>query len=138
MSKKTKHIEIQFPFAVPVPQDFYDKLDVLLKPITDAYKDQWGQLEYYIKALGDIKNVVSKIEVTFPTPVKLLREIQRGIDDLLEPICDKHMQEHPDRVMWIFGHGSKPLWREPEEPGWDDEVYMIEIAERKAHPKELW
>lgn len=135
---KVKHIEIQFPFAVPVPQDFYDKLDILLKPIADAHKEQWGQLEYYTKVLGDIvKNVVSKIEVTFPTSVTLSSEVQRGIDDLLQPICDKHVQENPDRVMWVFGHGSKPLWREPEEPEWDDEVFMIEIAERKAHPKEL-
>jgi DNA-directed RNA polymerase subunit RPC12/RpoP len=47
------------------------------------------------------------------------------------------MQEHPDKVMWLFGRGSKPLWREPEEPDWDDSIYCIEIAERKAHPKEL-
>lgn len=130
MSKKIKHIEVQFICPVLVQQEFYDKLDILLKS---------GQLEYYVKVLGDPseKNIISKMEITFPTPVDLSSEIQRGMDDLLQPICDNHMQEHPDRVMWIFGHGSKPLWREPEEPEWDDEVYFIEIAERKAHPKEL-
>lgn len=129
-----KIIEVQFPFAIQVPQEFYDKLDILLEPIADVHKDQWGQL---MILFSTISPRTSKMEITFPTPVDLPSEIQRGMDDLLQPICDKHMQEHPDRVMWIFGHGSKPLWREPEEPDWDDEVYFIEIAERKAHPKEL-
>jgi DNA-directed RNA polymerase subunit RPC12/RpoP len=139
MDKKIKCIEIQFPLAVLVSQEFYDKLNILLQPITDAHKEEWGQLEYYVKVLGDPtkKNTISEMEITFPTPVDLPSEVQRGMEDLLQPICDKHMQEHPDRVMWVFGQGSKPLWREPDEPEWDDEVYMIEIAERKAHPKEL-
>ena len=139
MSKKTKHVEVQFICPVLVQQEFFDKLGTLLEPIADAYKEQWGLLEYYVKVLGDPteKNIISKMEITFPTPVDLPSEIQRGIDKLLEPICEEHMKEHPDRVMWIFGHGSKPLWREPQEPEWDDEVYFIEVAERKAHPKEL-
>jgi hypothetical protein len=131
---KVKQVEVQFPFAVSVPQEFQDKLDVLLKPIADSYKDQWGQLMIIFSTASPR---TFKMEITFPTPVDLSSEIQRGMEDLLQPICEKHMKEHPDRVMWVFGHGSKPLWREPEEPEWDDEIYFIEIAERKAHPKEL-
>lgn len=63
--------------------------------------------------------------------------MERALDGLVDMVCEKYEEEHPDRVMWPAGHGGKVLWREPEEPDFDMSVFAIEVSEREAYPKEL-
>lgn len=80
---------------------------------------------------------VVKIEISFPVAVDLPPGWERALDGLVDMVCEKYEEEHPDRVMWPAGHGGKMLWREPEEPDVDMSVFAIDVAEREAYPKEL-
>jgi hypothetical protein len=80
---------------------------------------------------------LQKIEVIFPVPVDLPAGWERVLDGLVEMVCEMYEAENPDRTMWPAGMGSKPIWREPEEPNFDDNVYCVEVAEREAYPKEI-
>jgi hypothetical protein len=80
---------------------------------------------------------VSKIEVVFPIPVEFPPGFLQTLDALVNMICEKYEAENPGRVMWCFGQGAKLIWREPEEPVFDDSIFQIEVAEREASPKEL-
>jgi hypothetical protein len=77
------------------------------------------------------------IEITFPVPVEFPEGFFQVLDRLVNMVCEKYEAENPTRTMWPCGHGSKPIWREPEEPLFDESVYQISVSERKAHPKEL-
>lgn len=76
------------------------------------------------------------IEITFPFPVEFPEGWDRALSGLVDMVCMKYEREHPDHVMWPAGHGSKPIWREPEEPLFDDNVFQIEVAEREMSQKE--
>lgn len=78
-----------------------------------------------------------KVEISFPVGVDLPPGWDRALDALIGMVCEAYEEQHPDRVMWPAGQGSKPLWREPMEPEFDDSVYFIEVAEREAYPKEI-
>lgn len=80
---------------------------------------------------------VHRIEILFPCPVELPPGFERTLDALTGMVCELYEQQNPDRTMWPMGHGAKPLWREPEEPDWDNTVFQIDVAEREAFPKEL-
>lgn len=80
---------------------------------------------------------LQKIEIAFPVGVNLPPGFERTLDALIGMVCEAYEEAHPDRVMWPAGQGSKPIWREPAEPDFDDSVYFIEVAEREAYPKEL-
>ena len=41
--------------------------------------------------------------------------------------------DNPNRVMWVFAQGDKPIWNEPHEPTFDESVLNIEIAERERY-----
>ncbi|MCK5020281.1 MAG: hypothetical protein KAS32_24795 [Candidatus Peribacteraceae bacterium] len=45
--------------------------------------------------------------------------------------CKQYEIENPTRVMWPAGCGAKPIRREPQEPEYDDTIYVIEVAERE-------
>jgi len=79
---------------------------------------------------------VQKIEIEFPFLVELPPGFEQVLGTLVNLVCKKYEAENPDRVMWPAGHGSKPIWREPEEPDFDDDIYHISVAEREAHKKE--
>lgn len=79
---------------------------------------------------------IQKIEVEFPFSVELLPGFTELLATTVSLICKKYEAENPDRVMWPAGHGSKPIWREPEEPEFDDSIYHISVAEREASPNE--
>ena len=79
---------------------------------------------------------IQKIEIEFPFLVELPPRCTEFLATAVNLICKKYEAENPDRVMWPAGHGSKPIWREPEEPEFDDSIYHISVAEREAHPKE--
>lgn len=74
---------------------------------------------------------ISQIEITFPVPVELPEGFEKTLSALVGMACDKYESENPDRVMWAAGHGSKPIWREPEEPTYDDSVYQIQVEEKE-------
>jgi len=80
---------------------------------------------------------IVKVEISFPVAVDLPAGWERALDGLVDMVCGKYEEEHPDRVMWPAGHGSRVLWREPEEPDFDDSVFEISVSEREAYPKEL-
>lgn len=79
---------------------------------------------------------VKRIEATFPVPVELSQEHQKALDQILGAICAEYVKANPDRVMWVFGVGSKmlcnPLMLSDDEPiPFDDSVFHFEIAERE-------
>jgi len=74
---------------------------------------------------------IQRIEIDFPTAVSLPDGFEKTLDALIGMVCEQYERENPARVMWPAGCGSKPLWREPEEPEYDDTVYFIEVAERE-------
>lgn len=74
---------------------------------------------------------IQKIEITFPVEVELPDGFEQALSALVGIACEKYQKENPTRVMWTAGHGSKPIWDEPNEPDFDDSVYVIEVAERE-------
>lgn len=79
---------------------------------------------------------VQRIEATFPVPVELTQEHQKALDQILSAVCADYVKANPDRVMWVFGVGSKmlvnPLMLSDDEPiPFDDSVFHFEIAERE-------
>jgi hypothetical protein len=75
---------------------------------------------------------IQKIEVVFPVPVEVPPGFSRLLEGVVGMVCEKYKAENPERSMWVFGVGSKPLFQEPLEPKWDDSIYFIEVAEREA------
>lgn len=73
---------------------------------------------------------VRKIEIDFPFMVELPPGFSRALSEFVNLVCKRYEERHPDRAMWPAGHGSKPLWREPEEPGFDESIYHIDVAEK--------
>ena len=74
---------------------------------------------------------INQIEIVFPVPVDFPEGFEQELSQLVDTVCKKYESENPDRLMWPAGHGSKLLWREPEEPDFDDSVYQIDVAERE-------
>ena len=74
---------------------------------------------------------IQKIEITFPTEIELPDGFEQALSALVGIACEKYQKENPTRVMWTAGHGSKPMWNEPNEPEFDDSVYVIDVAERE-------
>ena len=72
--------------------------------------------------------MIRKIEILFPCPVELPDGFEQELDALVDKVCKKFKVDNPEYAMWPSGHGSKVLWREPEEPDFDDEVYEITVA----------
>ena len=79
--------------------------------------------------------MISRLEVIFALPVELSSEERQSLDRFVGRICDRHTPE--GWVHWPSGYGSAPIWREPEEPDWDDEVYRITTCAREAYPSEI-
>lgn len=78
--------------------------------------------------------MITKIEVQFAVPVELTDAEQQTLFDLIR--CIARRTETKDMVHWASGIGSKPLWREPEEPGWDDSVLCITTSARERYDTE--
>ena len=81
---------------------------------------------------------ITRIEAIFPVPVELNQEQQQALDKVLGEICAAYVKANPDRVMWVFGVGSKmlgnPLMFSDDEPiSFDDSVFHFEIAEREKN-----
>lgn len=80
---------------------------------------------------------IHKIEISFPLPVELPDDFGMELDKLVNTVCKKYEKEHPGRVMWLAGHGAKILWRGPEEPDFDENIYQITVAEREDYKKDI-
>ena len=79
--------------------------------------------------------MINSLEIHFALSVSLTDEEMQSLDRFVGRICDRHT---PDGwVYWPSGHGSRPIWREPEEPAWDDSVYQITTCAREAWPEEI-
>lgn len=78
--------------------------------------------------------MISKIEVSFAMPVELTQGEMMRIDQIVNDAARR--TETPEIVHWAAGCGSKPLWREPLEPNWDDAVFYIETCARERYDTE--
>jgi len=74
---------------------------------------------------------IQQIEISFPAPVELPDGFDQTLSCLIGMVCKQYEKENPTRVMWAAGHGSKPIWNEPNEPDFDSSVYVIDVSERE-------
>ncbi len=83
----------------------------------------------------------------FPFPIQKLglvkrKEFMNKLDDWMKTKVPPNFLDL-GKVEYLYQNfdyddeGSKPLWREPEEPEWDDSVFFISVAEREATIKEI-
>lgn len=77
---------------------------------------------------------IQRIEVQFSIPVEMTNEEQQKLVQFIGNITRR--SETPNIVHWPAGIGSKPLWREPQEPNWDDLVFFIDCCARERYENE--
>ncbi len=82
-----------------------------------------------------VGEMISSIEILFQLPVELTDEECQSLGRFVGRICDRH--KPTGWCYWPSGHGYRPIWREPEEPLWDDSVYQISTCAREAWPEEI-
>ena len=75
---------------------------------------------------------ISAIEITFPVGVEIPKAAMTLLKNAVMIICEKYAADNPARVMWPAGVGSKMLLNEPEEPTFDDSVFVINAAEKEG------
>ena len=80
--------------------------------------------------------MTQRIEVDFPVDMELSDDFQQQLMELLSKECAKYEQRYPSRVMWVGGVGDKILWREPEEPDFDDSILSFTVSERERYTDE--
>lgn len=78
--------------------------------------------------------MIKRIEVQFGIPVELTGEEMRQLQQIVNAAARR--SETPTIVHWAAGCGSKSLWREPEEPDWDDSIFFIECCARERYESE--
>lgn len=81
------------------------------------------------------KQLIQRIEVTFPCHVELPENFMRELGTLVDTVCQKYNAEHPDRSMWLAGMGCKmltnPFMVDDEHPmEWDESTYVIDVEVR--------
>ena len=79
--------------------------------------------------------MIRQIEINFAKSVELTDEHQQRLLTLVSEIAKYN--EPWGRVHWVSGYGSKPIWNEPNEPTFNEEVYHIETYCREKYGKEL-
>lgn len=52
---------------------------------------------------------ITRIEITFPVPVRLPKYFTSILLTLVDTVCKDYEHTHPDRVMWAAGHGNKMI-----------------------------
>ena len=80
--------------------------------------------------------MIRAIEITFPVDMDMADDFEGKLLDLIDAECKRYEKEHPDRVMWPAGYGAKILWREPEEPDYNESVLSITVSERERYQSE--
>lgn len=81
--------------------------------------------------MSDSPTEIHRIEINFPCAVDLPPGFDHVLMALADAICSAWELAHPGHVMWASGVGAKPIWREPEEPDFDDSVFCIDCATRE-------
>jgi hypothetical protein len=79
---------------------------------------------------------IRRIEVQFGVPVELTSREMQDVNRIVNNAARR--SQTPKLVHWAAGCGSKPLWREPEEPEWDDSIFFIECCARERFETELF
>lgn len=77
---------------------------------------------------------ISCIEVRFGVPVELTTREMQDIHRIVNNAARR--SQTVDLVHWAAGTGSKPTWRDPEDPEWDDSVFFIECCARERFATE--
>ena len=80
--------------------------------------------------------MIRAIEIAFPVDMDLSDDFEGKLVELISEECKRYEKQHPDRVMWPAGFGAKILWREPEEPDFDESVFSITVSERERYDTE--
>jgi hypothetical protein len=75
--------------------------------------------------------MIKTIEITFPVPVELPLGFEHTLSCLVSMVCELYQQNHPDRVMWAAGHGSRPIMKMGDIDGFEVETYSIDCEERE-------
>jgi hypothetical protein len=78
--------------------------------------------------------MISRIEVQFAIPVELTEAERESIFRIVNNAARR--SQTPGLVHWAAEVGSKPLWREPLEPEWDDSVFCINCCARQRYKTE--
>lgn len=82
---------------------------------------------------------IRKIEVDFPCPVEVPEYVDDFIFQAIDMMCRTYNKSNPGRRMWISGAGSKPIWREPLEPEFDNDILYVHVSEHeKQKPRSRW
>lgn len=105
-----------------------------------------------MKIVND-KISIRKIEIEFPREISIDPRVFRAIDVIITKyVCEPYKVEHPNRTMWVSGHGSKPNFSRIDamflgkteydhtvpdgaEPRYEDDIYQIEISERENYER---
>lgn len=74
---------------------------------------------------------IRQIEVSFAIPVVVTQDQSRQLVKVIDDITKSPWNQPLAGVHWLSGMGSKPLWREPEEPDFDDSIYFLETCARE-------
>jgi hypothetical protein len=77
---------------------------------------------------------ITRIEVHFGVPVELTDREEQDIFRIANNAARR--SQTTDLVHWAAGCGSKPHWREPEEPDWDDSIFFIDCFARERYDTE--
>ena len=95
--------------------------------------------------------MMRKIEIEFPVDIEMPDMLAEERGELITYyICEPYKKEHPDRVMWVSGHGAKMVCSridaamlgkqeydesipDGDEPNFDESVYEISITERENY-----
>jgi hypothetical protein len=78
--------------------------------------------------------MISRIEVQFAVPVELTDREMQDIHRIVNNAARR--SQTPELIHWAAGTGSKPIWRKPQEPEWDDSVFFIECCARERYETE--
>ena len=81
-------------------------------------------------------NKVQRIEINFPATVEMPSGFEHIVMSYADAICSAWEAANKGKVMWAAGVGAKVIWKEPEEPDYDDSVFCIDCAMRDESPKE--
>lgn len=70
-----------------------------------------------------------KIFIEFPYPVELTDSIEKKIYYTISSFCAKHSKELVGKKLFVSSCGSMPIYKEPEEPDFNDSILHVDIKE---------
>ena len=79
-------------------------------------------------------NMITKIEILFPTPAPLRGSAERALDAIASAVCEDYQAAHPDRVMWPSAIGAPPtaaFFADAPGEQFESGVFQIACSERE-------